>query len=319
MNVVLLQLLQSWQRAGVRDLPLAQPEAVAKMLAEVPKYAVAQKYAATTPLDQIQGHSFVVQQVNTRAGLGSETFPQSPFAGLPVTAAEEFSRKRDQPKEIITEQSKPTGKQFEQVPYSLPSSQVARQTLPIAEQIAALEIIRAEVAACTRCAHLAAERHHTVFGMGDPAARLCFVGEAPGAEEDATGQPFVGRAGQLLTKMIEACHLTREQVYIANVLKCRPPDNRPPEPPEVANCRGYLDRQLAILRPELIVCLGATAAKCLLNTQVSIGRLRGRWHDYTGIPVYCTYHPSYLLRNPASKKDVWEDLKVVMARLGVTL
>ena len=129
----------------------------------------------------------------------------------------------------------------------------------------------------------------------------------------------MGRAGQLLTKMIQACGLAREDVYIMNVLKCRPPDNRNPLPDEVANCRGYFERQLAIIRPEIICCLGAVAAKSLLSTERAIGKLRGSFHDYGGIPVVCTYHPAYLLRNPPAKGDAWEDLKMMMRRLGVEL
>ena len=182
-----------------------------------------------------------------------------------------------------------------------------------------LEVLRIEVAGCTRCEHLAAERTQTVFGVGNPQARLCFVGEAPGADEDRLGEPFVGRAGQLLTKIIEACTLKREDVYILNVLKCRPPDNRPPLPDEVANCRGYLDRQLELIQPEYICCLGSTAAKTLLETDQAIGRLRGRFHEYRGIPVLCTYHPSYLLRTPSAKREVWEDMKVLMGRMGIKL
>lgn len=195
----------------------------------------------------------------------------------------------------------------------------AQPLLPSDQRWPALEVIQREVAGCIRCPQLASTRTQTVFGTGDPNARICFVGEAPGADEDAQGVPFIGRAGQLLTKIIEACNLTRDSVFIANVLKCRPPNNRTPEPPEVSNCRGFLDRQLEIVRPEVIVCLGSVAAKCLLNTEVSIGKLRGKWHDYRGLPVYCTYHPAYLLRNPNAKRDVWEDMKVVMQRLGVTL
>ena len=195
----------------------------------------------------------------------------------------------------------------------------AQPPLPSEQRGPALEIIRHEVAGCIRCPQLASTRTQTVFGTGDANARICFVGEAPGADEDAQGVPFIGRAGQLLTKIIEACHLTRDSVFIANVLKCRPPNNRTPEPGEVSNCRGFLDRQLEIVRPEVIVCLGSVAAKCLLNTEVSIGKLRGKWHDYRGLQVYCTYHPAYLLRNPNAKRDVWEDMKVVMQRLGVTL
>lgn len=191
--------------------------------------------------------------------------------------------------------------------------------LPSEQRWPALEVIRHEVAGCIRCPQLASTRTQTVFGTGDANAKICFVGEAPGADEDAQGVPFIGRAGQLLTKIIEACQLTRDSVFIANVLKCRPPNNRTPEPGEVSNCRGFLDRQLEIVRPEVIVCLGSVAAKCLLNTEVSIGKLRGKWHDYRGLQVYCTYHPAYLLRNPNAKRDVWDDMKVVMQRLGVTL
>ena len=182
-----------------------------------------------------------------------------------------------------------------------------------------LEVIRTEVAACTRCGELATTRTQTVFGVGNPRARLCFLGEAPGADEDAQGEPFVGRAGQLLTRIIEACTLSRSDVYILNVLKCRPPGNRTPQPDEVANCRGYLDRQLAQIRPEFICCLGAVAAQTLLETQQSIGKMRGKILTYQGICVMCTYHPAYLLRNPAAKKDVWEDMQMLMARMGIKL
>jgi len=190
---------------------------------------------------------------------------------------------------------------------------------PAGDPAAALTVLREEVAGCTRCPQLAADRTQTVFGTGRPDARLVFFGEAPGADEDASGVPFVGRAGQLLTKIIEACRLTREDVYIMNVLKCRPPGNRPPQPDEVANCRGYFERQLEIIRPEFICCLGASAAQALLATEEPIGKLRGRWFTHGSAAVICTYHPSYLLRNPAAKRDVWEDMKVLMGRMGVDL
>jgi len=194
-----------------------------------------------------------------------------------------------------------------------------RPVVPAADRPALLEIIRGEVAGCTRCAELAATRTQTVFGVGNPNARLVFVGEAPGADEDRLGEPFVGKAGQLLTKIIEACRLRREDVYIANVLKCRPPGNRTPAPDEVAHCRGYLDRQLAIIRPEYICCLGAVATRCLLGLDSPMNRLRGQFFEYEGTPVLCTYHPAYLLRNPAAKRDVWEDMKLLMRKLGVEL
>lgn len=182
-----------------------------------------------------------------------------------------------------------------------------------------LEIIRQEIAACVRCPELAASRANTVPGVGNPKARLCFFGEAPGADEDAQGIPFVGRAGQLLTKIIQACQLSRDDVFILNVLKCRPPGNRTPSPDEVVNCRGFFERQFRLIQPEFICCLGATAAQSLLQTTQSIGRLRGQFFDYGGAQVICTFHPSYLLRNPAAKKDVWEDMKMLMRRMGVEL
>ncbi|MEX2558301.1 MAG: uracil-DNA glycosylase family protein [Pirellulales bacterium] len=190
---------------------------------------------------------------------------------------------------------------------------------PPGQRAEALEAIRRQVAACTRCEVLCAGRTQTVFGVGDPEARLCFLGEAPGADEDRQGEPFVGRAGQLLNKIIEACTLSREQVYILNTLKCRPPDNRNPLEEELANCREFLDAQLRIIQPQFICCLGAVAAQALLGTTASIGRLRKRFHDYQGSRVICTYHPAYLLRNPSAKKDVWEDMQMLMQAMGLTV
>ncbi len=183
-----------------------------------------------------------------------------------------------------------------------------------------LQVIADEVAACTRCAELVANRTQTVFGVGNPNARLCFLGEAPGADEDRQGEPFVGRAGQLLTDIIQkGMGLTRGDVYILNILKCRPPGNRNPLPEEARNCRGFLDRQLALIRPEFICCLGAVAAQNLLDTDVSIGRMRGRIYDYNGARVVCTYHPAYLLRNPAAKKLTWEDIQLLMKEMGLSV
>jgi DNA polymerase len=190
---------------------------------------------------------------------------------------------------------------------------------PMGEEIstaATLDVLQQEVAECTRCHELAATRTQTVFGVGDPQARLCFLGEAPGADEDRRGEPFVGRAGQLLNKILEACGLRREEVYILNVLKCRPPGNRNPAPEESLNCRRFLDRQLQLIDPEFICCLGAVAAQNLLATTAPIGKLRGTVHQYRGINVVCTYHPAYLLRNPSAKKNTWDDMKLLMRELG---
>jgi DNA polymerase len=183
---------------------------------------------------------------------------------------------------------------------------------------ATLEILAQEVADCTRCQELATTRKQTVFADGHPRARLVFLGEAPGADEDAQGKPFVGRAGKLLTDMIErGMKLRREDVYIMNVLKCRPPGNRNPLPHEAGNCRRFLLRQLELVDPEFICCLGAVAAQNLLETTQPIGKLRGRFHQWRGIQVLCTYHPAYLLRNPDAKRPTWEDLQLLMNAMGL--
>lgn len=180
----------------------------------------------------------------------------------------------------------------------------------------ALDPIRSEVEACHKCA-LSDTRTNTVFGVGDPNARLMFIGEAPGADEDRKGEPFVGRAGQLLTSMIEAMGLKREDVYIANILKCRPPGNRDPLPAEVELCEPYLVRQIEVIKPEVICGLGRVAVQTLLKTKTPISRLRGEFHSYHGTPLLATFHPAYLLRNPAAKKDAWNDLQMVMKKLGL--
>lgn len=180
-----------------------------------------------------------------------------------------------------------------------------------------LDRIRQELGDCQRC-KLCKGRKTIVFGTGNPKAELCFVGEGPGADEDAQGVPFVGKAGQLLTKMIEAMGFTRDDVYICNVVKCRPPDNRNPEPDEIAACEPFLKKQLAAVNPKYIVALGKFAAQTLLRDSTPITRLRGQWRQYEGIPLMPTFHPAYLLRNPGEKRVVWVDLQEVMKKLGKT-
>ena len=176
--------------------------------------------------------------------------------------------------------------------------------------------IREDLGECTRC-KLHRTRHKIVFGDGSPQAQLVFVGEGPGADEDAQGLPFVGRAGKLLTQMIEAMGLERRDVYICKVVKCRPPENRTPERDEVATCSPYLFRQLDVLKPRVIVCLGGVAAQTLLETNRGISHFRGEWLEFRGYKLLATYHPAYLLRNPGAKGEVWKDLQKVMAELGL--
>jgi uracil-DNA glycosylase family 4 len=179
-----------------------------------------------------------------------------------------------------------------------------------------LDEIRTDIGpACTRCKLHKLGRKQIVFGVGSPNAELMFVGEAPGRDEDEQGEPFVGRAGQLLTKIIEAINLKREDVYIANVIKCRPPENRNPEPDEVATCEPFLFRQIDAIKPKVIVALGTFAAHALLKTDTPISRLRGRAYSYRGAQLICTFHPAFLLRSPERKRDTWEDMKKVRALL----
>jgi uracil-DNA glycosylase family 4 len=175
----------------------------------------------------------------------------------------------------------------------------------------ALVGIREDIGDCTRCKLHALGRTQVVFGVGNPEAGLMFVGEAPGADEDEQGIPFIGRAGQLLTRIIAAIDLTRDHVYIANIIKCRPPQNRNPEPDEVASCEPFLFRQIDVIKPRVIVALGKYAAQTLLRTETPISRLRGQVFDYRGAKLIPTFHPAYLLRNPSSKREVWEDMKLV--------
>ena len=177
-----------------------------------------------------------------------------------------------------------------------------------------LEAIRIDLGECRRC-RLSESRKNIVFGAGDPHARLVFVGEGPGYDEDQKGEPFIGAAGRLLTKIIEAIKYTREQVYICNIIKCRPPGNRNPMPDEIEACFPFLKRQIVAIKPDIICALGSFAAQTLLETKKPISKLKGRFHDYNGIRVLPTYHPAYLLRNPAKKRDVWEDMKKLMKAL----
>ncbi|ACM21866.1 uracil-DNA glycosylase [Geotalea daltonii FRC-32] len=189
---------------------------------------------------------------------------------------------------------------------------------PVSAEKETLDKVRLDLGNCTRCG-LSGTRTNLVFGIGNPAARLVFVGEAPGRDEDLQGEPFVGEAGQLLTKIIGAMQFKRSDVYICNILKCRPPGNRNPQQEEIEQCQPFLLRQLHAVNPEAIVCLGTFAAQTLLQTKEPISKLRGRFHDYHGIPLMPTFHPAFLLRNPAMKREVWEDMQKVMRLLDIEL
>jgi DNA polymerase len=250
---------------------------------------------------------------NPAADFRPEALPESPVAEIP-TATEQ-----PQEEDVMAKKKAPVeqaGLFGELLAAADEGSQ--GKVLPVIEpQDASLEAIREDIGECVRC-KLHEHRTKIVFGEGHPQAKLVFVGEGPGADEDATGRPFVGRAGQLLDKMIAAMGYKREDVYITNIVKCRPPQNRTPERDEVATCEQFLFRQLAFIRPQVIVALGAPAFQCLLKTKEPISKSRGQWRDWNGVKVMPTFHPAFLLRVPEKKREAWEDLKKVRDYLNAT-
>ena len=202
---------------------------------------------------------------------------------------------------------------------SLLESASAKPESGISDPVEALRVIREDIGDCTRCRLHKQGRKQIVFGVGNPQADLMFIGEAPGADEDIQGEPFVGRAGQLLTNMIKAMGVRREDVYIANIIKCRPPGNRTPERDECETCSPFLMRQISVVAPKAIVALGAVAAKTLLAINAPMSELRGRWYDFRGTKLAVTYHPAFLLRDPRQKKETWKDLQMVMRELGLPM
>lgn len=269
----------------------------------------------------------VRQQLVTDRLLGVRSIPMAPLRRVVDAGPREPTAPTAGPSTRQAGPTRPTVVGRAPATATVPIS--SAHTRPGADALAAAERLRVldetQVKGCRKCA-LSEKRTQTVFGQGHPAPRLVFVGEGPGYDEDKQGLAFVGAAGQLLTKMIAAMGLSRDEVYICNVVKCRPPGNRTPAADEILACSPYLREQLEILQPEVIVALGAPAAKTLLNTTESIGRLRGQWHEYfpsgiqgMGPAISClpTYHPAYLLRTPSDKRKTWDDLQMVMARLGL--
>jgi uracil-DNA glycosylase family 4 len=322
--------LRGWQASGLTELPrdwlngdgpLVEAMAAAPVVPSAPPSSIAavppQKTAepaaprvAPSPF-RLPGSAAptpapTVPPLATPSASGrTDSRPASPLSTTqPVAPASPFAPQPDM---------SPPAKRSPTIPPQAPTPVGGSRS----DRIAALQVIDNRVKQCHKCDELARLRNKTVFGVGNPEARLLFIGEAPGADEDAQGEPFVGKAGQLLDKIIAASGLRREDLYICNILKCRPPNNRTPEPDECANCREYLDAQLAIVDPEFIVCWGAVAATNLLGITTAIGKLRRKFHTHGRAKVMCTYHPSYLLRNPPAKKDVWEDMQLLLAEMGL--
>ncbi|MGA3262564.1 MAG: uracil-DNA glycosylase [Terracidiphilus sp.] len=247
------------------------------------------------------------QEQDAAQTLGAPSFRL--FSGERV--GEQTASQPDSPQPILFPEDQPIPPRK-----TMPAPPAIAAAVPAADRASALQLIRDEIGDCTRCP-LHTGRTKLVFADGDPNARLMFVGEGPGADEDAQGLPFVGRAGQLLNNMIAAMGLKREQVYIANIVKCRPPGNRTPAPEEASTCSPFLFRQIDVVRPQVLVALGATAATYLLGTRQPLAGLRGRVHSVRGAQLIVTYHPAYLLRDPRQKKEAWADLQIAMRELGL--
>lgn len=283
-NRAIAQALNSWRLSGLDQMPQYSPSIEASLGQAEQNSKTTSPAAEATP------------DVAAQAPLVTESVPDSRAASTPQPT-------------LITPDLTNT---------SSSPNMTDNKLIESSDPVEALAMLQKRVAQCTLCKVLPETRTQTVFGVGNPRARLLFLGEAPGADEDAQGIPFVGRSGRLLTDMIEkGMKISRDEVYICNVLRCRPPQNRNPLPEEAAFCRPFMEAQIKIVNPEFICCLGAVAAKNLLQTDTSIGKLRGTIHNWQGYKVVCTYHPSYLLRNPPAKKDAWIDLQLLMRAMGL--
>jgi len=290
----LLQTLENYQRCGVTRIPRVLAESLpAEMLATIAELRSPGSTLATTA-----SPSSSLASANPSAAAG-------PAPAVPARVEQLVT-----PSVLSTATQPAESEMVAERPWSIPS-------LSIPDRAAHFEVLNNEVRACRKCSDIVCFRQQTVFGEGPLQPTVCFIGEAPGADEDKSGVPFVGRAGQLLTKIIEAMQLKREEVFILNALKCRPPQNRTPVPEEIENCHPFMEAQLEILQPKYIVCLGSVAVRSLLGLTLSVGSLRGRFHQYRQARVVVTYHPSYLLRNETAKKLVWQDMQMLMQELGL--
>ncbi len=292
----LLQSLENYQRSGLHRIPRASAETLPSEVLKAIELARSPSIQPTqSPVEVVAG--------SERQGGAVAPVKRSSTPSVQVSAAAPIAAPT--PVEPRSE-----GELDDQRPWSLPS-------LSLDDRKLQLELLDNEVKGCRKCNDIVCFRQQTVFGTGPLQPTVCFMGEAPGADEDRTGEPFVGRAGQLLTKIIEAMQLKRNEVFILNALKCRPPQNRTPVPEEIEHCHPFVATQLEILQPKYIVCLGAVAVRSLLGLTLPVGSLRGRFHQYRQARVVVTYHPSYLLRNESAKKLVWQDMQMLMRELGL--
>ena len=293
LQLALSQHLSGLKEFGVTIVPAGKGETFEIANSGDPAPAVESVAAAVPTTTTSQPPISAAQQPVTATTETATATSITPHSAAPVAAS--------QLEPLVTQDA----------PYSVPTAAEQRPT--------ALTVIQQEVASCIRCPQLSDARNNTVFGSGDPTSRLVFVGEGPGEDEDANGLPFQGPAGDLFDKILAACGLDRKQVYLLNTIKCRTPKNRNPKAAELENCWGYGQQQLDIIQPEFICCMGSVAAKTLLNTNLSIGKLRKRFHSYRGSKVLVTYHPTYLLRTSSAKTHAWDDMKMLMNAMGIEI
>lgn len=304
------QLFQAWAHSGVTHVPGPREEGVRAAEKWLEQWSVDSGVEAAKSLGVHPGTS-----PPTTLNREAPTPPAAPSAKLPTASSVDSVVSVPLP-------STPAAPARTGVPVpSLGDGQThwSEQSLELPARNERFRLLQAEVAACRKCTEIVCRRQKTVFGVGPSNARIVMFGEAPGADEDRVGEPFVGAAGQLLDKILVASGLSREEVYIMNALRCRPPNNRTPTEVEIENCRPFFEAQLETIRPEYIVCWGAVAVRAVLRSTESVGRLRGKFHTYRGAKVMVTYHPAYLLRNPEAKRLTWDDMKMLMRELGIPI
>ena len=316
------QLLKHWSRSGISQLPTstAESHSVAASWLETHASLVFETPESANPRVNADVSSDSQVAPPIAANLVAEPSPQRqsvPFT--PQAVAEPTLKSVAEPKTLAIPSSSP--RSTSPISTTQPGSAGTwnSKSLPILERQVAFDALNAQVIACRKCEEIVCRRQRTVFGVGALNARVVMFGEAPGADEDRLGEPFVGAAGQLLDKILVASGLKRPEVYILNSLKCRPPNNRTPAESEIENCRPFFEAQLETIQPEYIVCWGAVAVRAVLGSTDSVGRLRGKFHFYRGAQVLVTYHPSYLLRTPDAKKLTWEDMKMLLKDMGLPI
>jgi len=309
-----LQLLENWRRCGVKRIPKSDAEGVADACRWLEHLWVGVGVDVSSPNARLESQESTdslpgpiltpdpITVLSSQRSVGSEFRSVSPASEVPVTVRSPA---------LTTAAQVLVG--------SADSHGWSGSRLDASSRENRFKILAQDAAACRKCTDIVCSRKQTVFGVGPVHAKLVMFGEAPGAEEDRLGQPFVGPAGQLMDKILVASGLRREDVYIMNALKCRPPNNRTPTEAEIENCRPFFEAQLETIQPEFIICWGAVAVRAVLKSTESVGRLRGRFHRYKGAKVLVTYHPSYLLRNPDAKRLTWEDMKFLMKELGIPI